>query len=433
MIVAKYGGTSMAHPEIVASIVESNPNQKIIVCSAPGKSNKYQKKLTDVILELAEKKELNQDHSENIDYVLKRFNDIIKDLDTQFIEETLANLKHDLETKTEINFLVSRGEFYSALALAHRISAEFIDAKDIFCFDEHGKFDRQKTKIKIESVFSVQKKFVVPGFYGAKDNGQICLFGRGGSDRSGAILAASLNCTYENWTDVDGILDADPKVIKEAKVIDEITYEETREGAHGGTKVLMGDSVLDLEYGKSETIIKNTFNVSAAGTKVNKSRTSSSKQAVIAISARDDLLGLTIHDMGMKDSKGYLAKVMKLLAKNRISIEHMPAAQDSITITFHNKPTLNVEEIKKSAQEITVSPSASCSINECGVVYMVGEPLRQVQTQHHVIISAMQALEKNNVGVFAIMMHPGSPSIAIILDRTDVTQAQIVLYKEFLN
>lgn len=432
-IVAKYGGTSMAYPEIVARIIESNPGQKIIVCSAPGTSKKYPKKLTDVLIELIEKKQLNQDYSENIEYILRRFNDVVKDLDQNFIDEVLDNLKTDLEENIDTNFLVSRGEYYSGIALAHRINAKFIDAKELFAFNEDGKFDRNKSKNNINQKIIKEEKIVVPGFYGVKENGEICLFGRGGSDRSGAIIAASLNYTYENWTDVDGIMDADPTIITNTKVLNEITYEETREGAHGGTKVLMGDSVLDLEYGNSETFIKNTFNPEAPGTKVSKYRDAKKTKDVVAISARDDLIGLTIHDLGMKDTKGYLAKVMKLLAKNRISIEHMPAAQDSITITFHNKPSLNINEIKKSAEEITVSPSAQCSINECGVVYLVGEPLREIKIQHGVIISAMQALEDKEIGVLAIMMHAGSPSIAIILERNDTINAQKILYDKLVN
>ncbi|MBW3569265.1 hypothetical protein KY385_04005 [Candidatus Parcubacteria bacterium] len=419
----------MARPAVVAEIIRSRPQQKIIVCSAPGKSEKYDHKVTDHLLKLGGQV---KDRAE-IDYAISRFKEITEDLDKDFQANLLSGLRKDLTNSNDVNFIVSRGEYYSALALAQRVDAEFIDAAEIFYFDGDGKLDREKTAEKIRSRLKTGQTIVTPGFYGVNGMGEICLFKRGGSDRSGAVIAASLNWDYENWTDIDGIMNADPNIIPEAKTISELTYEEVREGAHGGTGTLMGDSILDLEYGEFNTILKNTFNPQAAGTIIKRSRQASETRPVVAISARSDLLGLTVHDMGMRDRRGYLARVMEILAENRLSIEHMPAAQDAITITFHNKPGLNTEIIKHRVAEILVSPSAGCSISRRGVVYLVGEHLRELTRQHRVVIDTLQTLENNNIPVLAVIMHPDSPSVAVILRHDQTTDAQKILYHKFLS
>ncbi|MBI5357617.1 aspartate kinase, partial [Candidatus Saccharibacteria bacterium] len=333
MIVSKFGGSSMAYPEVVTKIIESDKDEgRIIVCSAPGKSVSEKTKATDLLLDLLKTK--NRDRQ--IERILERFEKIVIDLPSDFKKEFLEKIRKDLTKNNDPNFLISRGEYYSAWALSYRLNTKFIDAVKVFRFDNDGTFNREASSKKIQEKLAGSRRAVIPGFYGADEDGNIHLFGRGGSDRSGAIIAASLNADYENWTDVDGILSGDPEAVKNPKVLSELTYEEVREGAHGGAGVLMGDSILDLEYGKGDVILKNTFNPSAPGTRIKKSRSFDGSKPVIALSARDDLLALTIHDLGMRDSKVYLAKILDILGQNNISIEHMPTAQDSITITFHN-------------------------------------------------------------------------------------------------
>ena len=433
MVVAKYGGTSMAKPEVVAEIVQANPNQKIIVCSAPGKSDTEKRKMTDLLIDLVRLKKKNQPTETKLDEIVKRFEQITDGLSADFREDFLKNLRNDLDENNDRNFIVSRGEYYSALAFAKRINYEFVDAKDIFYFHDADEIDRELTKKNIESQSLGKRNVVIPGFYGANSDGEIFLFSRGGSDRSGAIIAASLNADYENWTDVDGILSGDPEAVASPKVLSELTYEEVREGAHGGTGVLMGDSILDLEYGKGDVILLNTFNPECAGTRIKKSRNFDKDQPVVALSARDDLLALTIHDLGMRDSKGYLVKILNILAQNNISIEHMPTAQDSITITFHNDDDLNLDELKSKFDGIAVSPSATCDISECGVVYLVGESLRLPESQHKVMIEALQELEGHKIHVWAIVAHPDSPSVAVIIDKSDVKKAEQTLHDSLIN
>lgn len=431
LVVAKYGGTSMAQPEIVAKIVQANPSQKIIVCSAPGKSPSEKRKVTDLLIDLVKLKSKSQPTNDKIAEILKRFDQITADLSEEFVNEFSKKLEKDLSESQNPNFIISRGEYYSAWAFSNRINYEFIDAKDIFYFQADDDIDRTKTKSNIENLDLHKRKAVIPGFYGGDNEGNIFLFGRGGSDRSGAILAASLDADYENWTDVDGIMSGDPEAVKNPKILSELTYEEVREGAHGGTGVLMGDSILDLEYGKGDVILRNTFNLDSSGTRIKKSRNYDEEYPVVALSARSDLLALTIHDLGMRDSKGYLAKILSILAQENISIEHMPTAQDSITITFHNED-IDLEKLKEKFDGISVSPSATCDISECGVVYLVGESLRQPISQHKVMIKALRELDACKIHVWAIVAHPDSPSVAVIIDQADAKKAEQTLHNSLI-
>lgn len=428
-VVAKYGGSSMANPQVVANIIKTHPEQKIIVCSAPGKSTSYDHKLTDHLIALAN----NPRNDTEIQNIIARFKEIIKDLDQNFQAKLIKQLSIDLANNLDYRFILSRGEYYSAMALAERIGGKFIDAGEIFYFDKQGKLSRSKTAQKIKKRLKNTKQIiVVPGFYGFNQDKKVCLFRRGGSDRSGAIIAANLSVDYQNWTDVNGIMNADPAIISDAKTIKELTYEEVREGAHGGTKAFMGDTILDLEFGHPIiTTVKNTYNPRVIGTIIKKTRKTSARELVIAISARDDLLGLTIHDMGMRDRKGYLASVLNFLAINNISVEHMPAAQDAVTITFHDKPNLDKEKIKRKLKSILVSPTGKIGIVDCGVVYLVGEKLRNLDFQHKVIIEALSSLENNNISIYSIMMHFDSPSVAVILRRSETISAQKILFKKF--
>lgn len=423
----------MAKPRVVADIVNDRPEQTVIVCSAPGKTKADEFKVTDLLFRLADKKSAKKPFQKEITEIINKYKTINSDLDENLVDEILSDLQNDLEKNNGRNFIASRGEYYSALIFSKRINAIFLDASDLFVFDKQGYIDRQKSAVLVKKYISGNQRYVVPGFYGKDSAGRICLFERGGSDRTGAILAASLNYDYENWTDVDGIMNADPAIVGNASVLSELTYEEIREGAHGGTRVFMGDSILDLEYGNCDCIIKNTFNPSAPGTRIKKIRNVENESPVVALSARKDLIGLRIHDLGMRDTQGYLAKIMQTLGRHQISIEHMPAAQDSITITFHEDESTNYDQIQEDVADFLVSPSAYSTITECGVVYLVGERLRKIGDQQRIVIDALQQLENAKIPILAIMMHPDSPSIAVILRREETDEAQKTLFNYFID
>ncbi len=420
-VVAKYGGTSMAQPAIVAKLIAAHPEQRVIVCSAPGATPDNPAKVTDLLIKLAD------GDDSLVDQICARFSD--------YGDSLVSDLRRDLQASGSHNFIVSRGEYYSARGLAEQVNGTFLDAKDLFYFDQGGELDRAKTTQAIQTTIDPTVLNVVPGFYGSDPDGSICLFGRGGSDRTGAVLASALGYDYHNWTDVDGVLSADPRIVKDARLISELTYEEVREGAHGGSGVLMGDTILDLDYGECETRLLNSFNPTAPGTTVARTRATDDERPVVAISGQDDLVALHVNDLGMRDQAGYVAYVLDIMAQAGISIEHMPAAQDAITFTFH-KSDLDDDALAQVTKQIKasfVSPSASCKTQDCGVVYLVGEGLRRPDLQHAVTIKTLQELDSHNISALTIIMNPSSPSVAVLVPAGTATESIQILHAAFFG
>ncbi len=434
-VVAKYGGTSMAQPAVVAELLAAHPEQNVIVCSAPGVSANFPSKVTDMLIELAGQRKAGTDTGDLVEAVGVRFTEVLNGLDKDFRMTFLASLRHDLNSSRGQAFMVSRGEYYSAAALAERVNGQLVDAQELFFFDEQGELDRSRTSQAIKATIDPNKRTIVPGFYGSGPGETICLFGRGGSDRSGAVLASALGYDYHNWTDVDGVLSADPRMVQNARLIPELTYEEVREGAHGGSGVLMGDTILDLDYGDSVTRLLNTFNPSAPGTTITRTRATDDARPVVAISGQDDLVALSINDLGMRDQSGYVAHILEIVAAAGISIEHMPAAQDAITFTFH-KSDLDDSALAGVIEQIKtrfVSPSASYKTIDCGVVYLVGEGLRHPELQHAVTIKTLEQLDSHEISALTIIMNPSSPSVAVLVPAGTAAHSIQILHAAFFG
>src|SRR6185436_14063471 len=155
-----------------------------------------------------------------------------------------------------------------------------------FTFDNEGRFDRAASVKSIQGIgaLAVINRVVVPGFYGSDAQGNIKLFPRGGSDRTGAILASTLRMTYGNWTDRPGIYTADPRTVPDAKVIEELSRAEVREGAHGGSGILQGDALIDLNGSEVLTIVRDTFNPELPGTRIVPKRKANVGESIVALS-----------------------------------------------------------------------------------------------------------------------------------------------------
>ncbi len=283
--VAKFGGTSLASAKQfskVREIVLSAEDRNIIVVSAPGKRFEEDNKVTDLLLEFYElqkelsRVELSEEEYEILclqrDQVLQitanRFHEIASDLFLDFqVKQKIDEVMAWLLDQTERDEIISRGEYINAQIMAEYLDYEFIDAKELIFFTSEGKLDKHNTYDAIRERLAVAKKVVVPGFYGVDACGKIKTFERGGSDITGSIIASALNCdVYENWTDVDGVMTADPAKSKDAKKIARMTYEELLKMAKGGAQVYHPDAISPLMEVGIPIVIKNTNNPSADGT-----------------------------------------------------------------------------------------------------------------------------------------------------------------------
>lgn len=275
--VSKFGGSSLASSkkfEEVKKIV-SNDDRNIIVVSAPGKRYKDDIKITDRLINLYEEKQnlaklkeklesikeeiQKKDSSINdsLNHISERYLNILKDLGEDALENEVKNTINSILYEDSKDYIVSRGEYLNGKILASYLGYEFLDAKDIIFLDG-DRIDEKKTEKAVKEKIKDGHKYVIPGFYGNKE-GQIGLLKRGGSDYTGSILASSLKYKhYENWTDVDGIMDKDPAEYEDAKVYKSLTYEELKKIIDNGAQVYQEDALNPLIGKDIELRILNT-------------------------------------------------------------------------------------------------------------------------------------------------------------------------------
>ncbi|MBQ3487363.1 MAG: aspartate kinase, partial [Clostridia bacterium] len=224
MKVVKFGGSSMADAgqyRKVRDILLADPERKVVVVSAAGKRNKADHKITDLLYLCHAHSQYGVDCSGVFQMIVSRY----------------------LEIRDE---LASRGEYFSAKLMAAYLDFRFIDAADWIRFNFDGTVD-QETSYETLRALVWGTGVVIPGFYGLMPDGRIRTFSRGGSDITGSLAAAALDAeVYENWTDVSGILMADPRIVDDPQTIPEVTYDELRELSYSGAQVLHEGSIFPV-------------------------------------------------------------------------------------------------------------------------------------------------------------------------------------------
>ena len=237
-MVCKFGGTSLADaPQIrlVRDILASDANRRCVVVSAPGKRFSADKKITDQLYHCHHEMLKGADAVHAFAAIRARFEDIAANLGVSGMSEWLDETQAGLQSGQTEDWLASRGEYLNARLIAAFLGAQFVDAADGIAFGPDGRFDSINSYQRLREIINTDVLTVVPGFYGRDAQGNVKTFSRGGSDITGAIVARALSArVYENWTDVDGLRMADPRLIAFAQPIREVTYQEfARTGVYG--------------------------------------------------------------------------------------------------------------------------------------------------------------------------------------------------------
>lgn len=285
--VAKFGGSSLSDSkqfEKVKNIISKDKDRDVIVVSAPGKRNPLDTKITDMLIKLdQDNKEIKElkliienlenrlenigsEKEKNINEIEKRFISISKELEnSNEIKEVIINTIKEASSSESTDFILSRGEYLSAKIMADYLNYDFIDAKDLIYFSEKG-VDLEKSYENIKRTIKEGQKVVVPGFYG-NYNGKVRVFNRGGSDFTGSIIASALDTeVYENWTDVDGVMNADPSKDKNARTIPKLKYSELKKIIENGAQVYQEEAIAPVMEKNITIRILNTNNPDKKGT-----------------------------------------------------------------------------------------------------------------------------------------------------------------------
>lgn len=270
-IVTKFGGSSLADAtqfQKVRKIVQEDCRRSIVVPSAPGRRYSDDEKITDLLYECY----TMQQEGKKVDLVFNQIRDrycsIAKELQlSTAIESELEQIKEQIEQGASREYCASRGEYLNGLLLSDYLGFEFLDAAKVIFFLADGTYDEERTNRVFEEELSQRDQVVVPGFYGSMPDGSIQTFSRGGSDITGAIAARAAKAVmYENWTDVSGVLKADPRIVSNPKKIDTITYRQLYELSSGGASVLHQDTIFPVLHVGIPINIRNTNQPTDSGT-----------------------------------------------------------------------------------------------------------------------------------------------------------------------
>ena len=413
--VVKFGGSSLANAEQfqkVGDIIRSDESRRYVVPSAPGKRFDEDIKVTDMLYGCYDAASKGEDITEKINAIKARYYEIIKGLGLSLsLEEEFKKIDEDFRAQAGIQYAASRGEFLNGKIMAAYLGYEFIDAAEVIVFDENGNFDGDKTHKILSERLENTERAVIPGFYGAKPDGSIQTFSRGGSDITGSIVAKAVHADmYENWTDVSGFLIADPRIIKNPKPIDVITYRELRELSYMGATVLHEDAIFPVRKEGIPINIRNTNAPEDKGTLIVEDTCRKPRFTITGIAGKKDFASITIEKAMMNSEVGFCRKVLEVFENNNISIEHMPSGIDTMTIFVHRDEFEEKEQDVIAGIHRAVEPDFLELESDLALIAVVGRGMRATRGTSGRIFAA---LAHANVNVK--MIDQGSSELNIII------------------
>ena len=436
MKVVKFGGSSMADAgqyRKIRDILLSDPNRKVVIVSAPGKRFKDDHKLTDLLYLCYSHVKYGVDCSRIFKMISSRYLDIQSDLDLDIdLMPELTDLKRRIDAKeVSREELVSRGEYFSAKLMAAYLGFQFIDAADWIIFNLDGTVNQEASYAALQERVTPGLGAVIPGFYGSMPDGTIHTFSRGGSDISGALAAAALDAeVYENWTDVSGILMADPRIVDDPQTIPEVTYDELRELSYSGAAVLHEDSVFPVREKNIPVNIRNTNDPAAPGTIIKEDFDGSDDpdRFITGITGKKDFTILSLSKRGMTNQVGVLHKVLSVLVRHNISVDYVPNGIDNVSLVL---PTKTIEkELYAIMAEIeeSVHPDSMYVQHQIAIVTAVG---RRMANRPGISGKIFAALGEAGINIRTINQGPDELNIILGVENKDFEAAIRVLYNSF--
>ncbi|MEO4054636.1 aspartate kinase [Solibacillus sp. CAU 1738] len=448
MIVCKFGGTSVASAEQikkVASIVKANPERKIIAVSAPGKRSSDDIKVTDLLIDLANTALSGGDVETKIETVVKRYEAITEELG---LDKTMSNIiANDLRERVSSNLsnrelfidnIKASGEDNNAKLIAAYFNAagmpaKYMSPKDGLIVNDlpERTFALPEAYENLRKLSEVEEIIVFPGFFGYTKAGILRTFDRGGSDITGSILASAVNADlYENFTDVDCVFSANPKVVNCPVEIKEITYREMRELSYAGFSVFHDEALMPVYKQGIPVNIKNTNNPSAPGTRIVPERTATGRP-VTGISTDSGFSILYVSKYLMNREVGFGRRLLQIIEDENISYEHTPSGLDDISVIMRsNQLTSEIEDriVKRVKEEL--SAENVYFRHDFSMIVIVGEGMR-----NNTGLAARAATAISQTGANIEMINQGSSEVSLVFGVRSQFETQILkaLYNEFFS
>ena len=432
--VAKFGGSSMADAgqyRKVRDIILADPGRRVVIVSAAGKSTAENHKITDLLYLCHAHIRYGMDCTPVFDMIKNRYLQIRDDLGLALdLEPEFAELKQRLDKKkiTE-DELVSRGEYFSAKLMAACLGFDFVDAADWVVFKMDGTVDQAVSYEKLKAL--VHGGVVIPGFYGVMPDGAVKTFSRGGSDITGALAAAALDAdVYENWTDVSGILMADPRIVDDPQPISEVTYDELRELSFSGAQVLHELTIFPVREKGIPLNIRNTNDPEAPGTMIRESFESDSEphRFITGITGKKDFSIVHLTKRGLSNEVGLLRKILSIYERHNISVVYVPNGIDNVSVIIETEAIApKLYTILAEVQQ-EIRPDTLDVIDQIAVVAAVG---RRMSKRPGISGQVFGALGQAGINIRWITQSPDELNIIFGVDNRDFAKAIRTLYDSF--
>jgi len=448
MKVVKFGGSSVANAEQISKIIDivaADKDRRIVVVSAPGKRCKNDTKVTDLLIALADDVLKGADHEAALQKVVGRYAEIQRELDlpAAISAEIEADLRDRIAKRGSndaqfMDTMKASGEDNNAKVIAEAfckrgVPAIYMNPGDagMLLSDEFGNAEVLPESFeKLATLKSENSIVIFPGFFGYTKGGEVATFPRGGSDITGAILAAAVKAdVYENFTDVDSVYAMDPRIVPTAPAIGLMTYREMRELAYAGFGVFHDEAIIPAVHAQIPICIKNTNRPEAPGTLIVPERKYEQTE-VAGISSADGFCAIYIDKYMMNREVGFGRRLLQILEDEGISFEHTPSGIDNMSVILESselggKEKAVVERITRELQPDNVTVEHGLALMMVvgeGMHYAVGMAAR-----------ATQALAEAGVNIEMINQGASEISMMFAVKEMDREKAVHALGKAFFS
>ena len=434
---AKFGGSSLSSADQfrkVAAIVAADADRRFIVVSAPGKRFSKDDKITDLLYRCDDLARRREDFSALFALIRDRYLSIERDLGIAGAD--MGSALDDIEAaiqggRATRDYVASRGEYLCARLMAAYLHAPMVDAKDLIRFDESGKLDMLATE-RCCLILRDMPRVVIPGFYGAMPDGSVRTFSRGGSDITGAIIARAVKANeYENWTDVDGFMMADPRIVPEARIMHAVSYTELRELSYMGASVLHEESIFPVREARIPIHVCNTNRPEAGGTWIvnEGALMKEHRHSIIAgIAGRRGFTMITLTKDNLHKQPGFAYTLLKILDRHNVVVESMPSGIDNLTVVLNDadikgKMDQIYHEIRTELKPDTVEIASSIAL-----IATVGHGMARTLG---VAARLFTALQEAGVSSRIIDQSPKEMNLVVGVDQRDFETAVRAIYHAF--
>ena len=436
MKVLKFGGTSMADAaqyRKIADIVHADPARRVVVVSAAGKRTHDDNKITDLLYLCHAHLQYGVSYEDIFNKIRERYCTIRDELGLKTdLESEFDALHQKMESGISCEELVSRGEYFSARLMADFLGYTFIDATRWLYFRYDGTVDQEKSYAALRDILG-DGCAVIPGFYGVMPDGKIRTLTRGGSDITGALAAAALNAeVYENWTDVSGILMADPRIVDHPKTIERATYSELRQLSYSGAQVLHEMTVFPVREKNIPLNIRNTNDPANPGTLISDefNEPRNAPRFITGIAGKKDFSIVTISKKGMSGAVGTLRQIMQVFEENNVPVCYTPTGIDCISLVVPGEKLRPRQYSLTDALRRTVRPDHLVIIENIAIVAAVGRKMaRRAGTSGKIFA----ALGEQGINIRMISQGPDELNILVDVDDEDYAQTIRILYDAFVK